>query len=41
MGKERLTGRWGWGLCDDENWQKLGIIEVNAVNETEMWDAGG
>lgn len=27
-------------ICD-ENRCKLGVIEVNPVNETEMWDAGG
>lgn len=26
---------------DDESWHKLGVIEVNAANEMEMWDAGG
>lgn len=41
QGKRSSTGGGGGVSRDDESWHKLGVIEVNAANEMEMWDAGG
>lgn len=36
-----VSSEGGAGASSDESWHKLGVIEVNMVNEMEMWDPGG
>lgn len=41
QGETKRRSKAGLGFGSDESWRKPGVIEVNVLNEMEMWGSGG